>query len=542
MAIKVGARGIKEDIMEKIVGTIPISFFTKTKKDELAVGLTNESTSYYAPKSAFVGISKHNINEGLLAKYGEGVKVNKRKLYYTARTLACHEFSHVIFTPTCANFGDPKLNVFEDYRIERNTGKLWNEADNYRKQVFYINGYKSIKDIPAPTSAWEMYYQIVRFNIGPEQFIKKRDEIYDKYKHITSQENWLGTTVYIRAIRDFYDEIQQYCAEDEKQNQEPDNNMTIVDPNGVTTTISSNNVSDNDDDDNDDDYGGDDEDEDDDDDDDNSDSENENQGEDDDGENGNGMGNGLTDEEITAACEQIFTDLPSREKFTTKIKRVIDEAIRERDYRLGSATAGYTGKINPRNLQDHRDDLKWFNKDNHGDNLGKSEKPLHLNLIIDCSSSFRKNDGAVNTILGCLRYIERKSKLGFSFDIATIGCGTKYRNKKNWIHCSSDGDTYFGEFFDMSNVFNQMHKPETKEQWIFLVDGGIRNAKHTHGKSRFEMMNHRNWSIISDRSNEEGIKNYAPLATAIINRGGESYSELLADRIVYVLKKGFNRD
>ena len=144
---------------------------------------------------------------------------------------------------------------------------------------------------------------------------------------------------------------------------------------------------------------------------------------------------------------------------------------------------------------------------------------MHLNMFIDCSTSFKDNDEKVNTLLWALTKFERAVP-DFSYDLISCGVGQKLRPKYNRTQSSYDGTVLTDDIFDM---FKKQQFTNAVNMNIVLYDGKVNHLHKykTTGKyieSNWEAFNNVNTVIIVDDSNEKSVNKFCPLAHKIISK------------------------
>lgn len=223
------------------------------------------------------------------------------------------------------------------------------------------------------------------------------------------------------------------------------------------------------------------------------------------------------------------------------------------------AQFGYSGKFNDKRFAtDFNDSCKWFKKrayEETGLNNKKNNTKV-LNIWLDNSGSYGKNDLDTNRILSALQSIE-KSRDDFEFNLITFGDDFHEKSGEDRISCSTESTKITEKAIKLYKKYN----PTGNELNIFLLDGPIEDIGNIDEKvkelterikndvnlkkisqqecDRFlaKLANQAQWAknrcndscyenlksfnnkkviFISEKDNESGLKRVCPQATLII--------------------------
>lgn len=461
--------------IEKILDTLPISYYLGGKLNK--VSLTNDMTSWFNPMTLEIGISLPQ----LIATKDFG----KNDLEDDIRCMLYHEVSHAILTPKCLK-PSAKLNIFEDERIET-VCKNYYMRTNFKQFVKRVNNFKGEK----PTSAMELFYQIVRYRKGPQQFVDEVERIINRFKRMTyTTEYWYTVSNYTDEVNRLYLDIERYFEKmkdiEELTKSEhtstlsdkSETNLSATDCDGLeTNTIENDEVDENDG--------------------------NIEETKDDE--------EVLPKEEIQEMFKSVLTTY-NNDTFRQTIKKILHQES-SMEHANGSAINAYTGRIDIRSCG--RDDYKYFVRSNRQGNVKQFTKKK-LNLFIDRSGSFESSEQKVNELLFELVRLEKEDK-NFSFDLVTCGVGETYQNKNERTLKCNGGNRLDEHIFDL---FRQVQDNQAKNYNIILFDGDAFSDCWPHFAywKNFGAFNNNNCVIISDYSNQEAIETYAKNAKHIFTR------------------------
>lgn len=455
--------------INEILKTLPIGYYLGHK---LNVKLSDsEETSHYLPISNEIIISTNNFDTNCEEK-------NIRSVLYheVAHALLtnCNQLQHALNCYAIKiEYNNLKvkyssimplfdiLNIFEDTRIETLTQNLFHNIDFYNNRFVCNNTtIEKVKNEYPTMDLNQKFYSIVRFNIGPEKFLKKVFEIVQEYKILSSTYNDYNKYVnYIIDILALFEKIIDDETKPQEQNQEQpqeqpqEQNQDI--PVGSFQEMSKN----------------------------------------------------MNQEEL----EQLFGNLDMNQeqiddiinecynvKLSNKIKQLFDNAIKKKGM-IGSGQKGYSGHFNPRNIAKHEslERYNWWDK-MVGEQCGRGQK-ITLNLWIDCSGSMSRSMAKVNELLNSIYKCQSNS---FNYNVIEIidNCyeGKLNINKNMNKKLVAYGGTNIAE--NCFEVYKQINKSDEKCINLVMFDGSTKNAE------RSKVWNHPNCVVISDPSNERKFK------------------------------------
>lgn len=493
--------------VENIVKTLPIGLYLKRR---IELGMDKDSdTSYYVPMEDRVGISYSQIAGGL-------EKVTDRSFIETAvRTSVYHEVSHAFLTPKIMDMEDI-YNIFEDERIETLLANYYLDT-NFKKNVFYINGFTSRADLHYPKDAMDAFYQLVRFRQGYAwaDLLAEVDKIIIEYKHLNNASGTRyghcdyskgGVYDYEYAIRKLYDEVCKRFGSTPPPSAEGEGTGTGTGSGGkfkddiigggkpMSESESAGNSSPSDE---------------------------------------TFMDGGhskvageLTEKDIKDLFEKassVFVDTGMQNTLETIISNF------NKKNNGGSAINSYSGRFNPRAVA--RDDYRYFEKAlpvNGNNRYGT----CHLNLFIDKSGSFMSSETVVNTLLKALTNIEKHNR-NFTLDVVFCGHGEKVCKTiaERQIKCGG-GNCLDKEIFP---IFKKLQKNGTCNYNIVLFDG---DAFSDGGKQyhSFKAFDTNNTTIISDTNNKLYLDEDVKRAKVIYTN---DYTQELIKNITRVLEVAF---
>lgn len=477
--------------VEKILKTLPIGYYIKR---DVKTSLGDDKCSYYNIMNDEIVISFEQLQETLK-------NVNDvENIENYIRCMLYHETSHAFLTPKELKINDIN-NIVEDERIETILRHYYHGVD-FRKFVKLVNNYQG----EAPNSAKSLFYQIVRYRVGPKELLDDFKTMLDNYLYLGVSN---GTWCYENDIQRFYNKVETYFnqfenklnrAYNQMQNGNNSNDKNENDNSNDNTQQSGNML----------------------------------------GENINtNVGSEAQELEITNQ-EQLVNDQYDGQVADEKVQQFIkkyDSIDVERDinqilsmYRAttkqnGSAINAYSGRFDPRSVV--RSDYKFFIQQNRLGHV-KAFSKLHLNLFIDCSGSFSGNDLTVNKMLKALTRIEKQNP-NFEFDLISCGFGQKLRDKNDRIQKSQGGTGLTDTIF---KTFRDLQKPDANNFNIVMYDGdmfeGYYKHKYEHIKN-VTAFDTSNTVIIADNENEYCLKKLAKAKVVITRRYvDELYKNVIA--------------
>ena len=201
--------------IEQILKTLPIGYYAK-RNIQISLSDTAEA-SFYNPMKDEITISVPQLLPVL-----ESLK-STDNLEDDVRAMLYHEVSHAILTPKGMTITNA-LNIVEDERIETVLKKFYLNVD-FKSFVRRVNDFHG----EAPKTADEAFYQLVRFRIGSEKWLKRLHDLLFDNKDLTSvtDEYW-RIWDYEVAVKNFYkefvDEFKSEMAKKEKEEKEENEN------------------------------------------------------------------------------------------------------------------------------------------------------------------------------------------------------------------------------------------------------------------------------------------------------------------------------
>ena len=477
--------------VETILKTLPIGYYIGRN---IKVSLSeSEECSFY-----------DQINDEILISYQQLLKpfesVEKVEDVETfVRTMLYHEVSHAMLTPKMKMTSI--LNIFEDERIETLLKDYYQNTD-FKRFVKLVNNFKG----EAPTTPMQAFYQIVRYRIGPQNFVDRVCMIIIKAKQInrTNEERSSIVRSYKDEIYQLYNDIVDWFAKqllDNEQNQEK------KEQNNAQTSTSSDQSS-------------------------------EAEKSDDSSTSTNGSevssmfdeATHMSGQEVKETFKSISTVYYDK-AFDDQIKLILRQ-LSTANAKNASAISAYSGVFDPRLVA--RDDYKYFARKNRLGNV-KAYSKFRLNLFIDTSGSFKPSQKIVNCMLHSLSNFEKQNP-DFEFNLVTCNIGQQIRSKSHKeIKCHGGNDL-------KDTIFEQFKSLQSKEKQVYnivLFDGDAYsdvkmnfNFKSSQRKE-FMAFDTVNTTIISDDDNKYVIERYCHRAKKIFTN---LYSDELMKNILNTLR------
>ena len=409
------------------------------------------------------------------------------------RCLLYHEVSHALLTSKelCINV---KTNIFEDERIETVLANYYRGVD-FKQFVKRVNNFHNEK----PKTADEMYYQVVRYRVGPKQFTERVSSIINSYAQITRCSKWQIVYNYEDEIYALYNDIVKYFNE-QKQNENTSNSsdsQSNKNEQQECSSDSSNNQSKN------------------------------NLQENTDSASDDTHKAILSNKQIKSLIEVAVAQYDSTD-YQQKINQILSN-IKHTAKQTSSAINAYSGVFNPRSVV--RNDFKWFVQQNRTGHI-KAFSKIKLNLFIDCSGSFRHNDEKVNKLLKALTVFEKQNK-DFSFDLISCGVGQTIRAKNDRLQ-QSGGGTYID--CEIVDQFKQVQQADAQNINICLYDGYCATTSYTFrrgGEKYLATFNNNRSVLILDDENRQAAEKYCKNAKVIIT---DNYTEELDKNVFNALQ------
>ena len=463
--------------VEQILKTLPIGYYLNY---DVVVKLTDEPSSNHNALTDEIHVSYPQLIE-VFDKLND-TDVDNIETFI--RTMLYHEVGHALLTPPyCA--GDIIMNIFEDERIETLLDTYF--MNTSFKQMIKLVGNYDPKSIP--TSADEMFFEVVRFRKGPQQFVDRVKLIIKKYADYTK---FVHSKNYYYEVYDLYSAIASYyCSHTFNENYKND----IVDMNDISNTIIS--------------------------DDNNSDKTYKN--------NINDVNKNYIYQTIKQSIKNSLTKFDDA-NITNQLNSIFT-SVKTNETRIGNAIQSRSGVFDARSVI--RNDYKWWLQKNRQGN-SKAFTKLKLNLFIDCSMSFQHNDDVVNRLLKSLIKLEKIDN-DFEFDLIACGTSETLLPKNERIQHSFDG-TQISE--DIINIYHKVQKRGWKNINICLYDGDFCNDAYSdsqrHDMSKpISIFNNPNSICIFDYDNVDYAKWWLPNAKVIICK---NYTNTLIDNVCKALQ------
>ena len=532
--------------IKEIFDTLPTGYYIGRRLN--VVFDENTDSSFYEPLADKVTISAKMIID---ACKNATTTVDTEEL---VRGLLYHEVSHAMLTgktggcePTHSYMRE--INILEDERIETLLKDYYMNT-NFKSNIYLINNFKG----EAAKNADEAFYHLVRFNIGPTEWINALVSFLDRYKHLNAISSYYDWYDYFADCIDFYknfvndynnnpEKFDQPQTQNNKSQQSENNQNQSGNSSDSTEQSDKNNKSQpsNKEDEND------------------ADDENENNGaadnENDDSQSdasdeenetnesqpeaneeetnsnnsdntyendvvkSHGVGKGLPKDEIKKMAETVFNQYANG-KLKANLFRILSSASYKKGVFEGS-TRCYAGHIDPKACG--RDDYKWFVKNTgYGDVNGISK--IHLNLFIDNSGSWSA-DREINELIKALNEIKSPT---FDFDVITINSRiVEWPTTTSYLFKSGGGT-------DLSNAIAGVIKRHTQHNAqnynIVVFDGEAHSyGKYTENSEPFRHFNTPNSILVVDRKNECFINNLKNCRKKVIssNYAGNFINEVL---------------
>lgn len=445
--------------VETILKTLPIGYYIGRN---IKVSLSeSEECSFY-----------DQINDEILISYQQLLKpfeaVEKVEDVETfVRTMLYHEVSHAMLTPKMKMTSI--LNIFEDERIETLLKDYYQNTE-FKRFVKLVNNFRG----EAPTSPTQAFYQIVRYRVGPQNFVDRVCMIIVKAKQInrTYNERTGEVRVYKNEIYQLYNDIVDWFAKQQIDNEQ---NQEKKDQNKAQTSTSSDQSS-------------------------------EAETSDDSATSNKASAVSsmfddaahMSGQEVKGMFESISNTYYDK-SFDDQIKMILRQ-ISTANAKNASAISAYSGMFDPRLVA--RDDYKYFARKNRLGNV-KAYSKFRLNLFIDTSGSFRRSQKIVNCMLHSLANFEKQNP-DFEFNLVTCNVGQQVRTKSHKeIDCVGGNDL-------KNTIFEQFKSLQSKEKQVYnivLFDGdAYSEARMSRGfkkslRREFMAFDTTNTTIISDEDN-----------------------------------------
>lgn len=477
--------------VETILKTLPIGYYIGRN---IKVSLSeSEECSFYDQINDEILISYQQ----LLTPFEAVEKVEDIETF--VRTMLYHEVSHAMLTPKMQMTNI--LNIFEDERIETLLKDYYQNTD-FKRFVKLVNNFKG----EAPTSPTQAFYQIVRYRVGPQNFVDKVCMIIVKAKQInrTDIERTDKVRSYKNDVYGLYNDIVDWFV---KQSLDNEQNQEKKEQNTAQTSTSSGQSS-------------------------------EAEVSDDSASSTKTSAVSSMFDDAThmngQEVRQIFENVSNAyydKAFDDQIKLILRQ-ISTANAKNASAISAYSGMFDPRLVA--RDDYKYFARKNRLGNV-KAYSKFRLNLFIDTSGSFRSSQKIVNCMLHSLANFEKQNP-DFEFNLITCGVGQQIRSKSHKeIDCCGGNDL-------KNTIFEQFKSLQSKEKQVYnivLFDGDAYSEARMSGSFRssqrkeFMVFDTVNTTIISDDDNKYVIERDCHRAKKIFTN---LYSDELMKNILNTLR------
>lgn len=518
---------LKKETLLKIANTLPIGFYLGRR---IAVDFDDTSSaSYYSPMEDKIKISLRMIQDIIERESTE----DKLEFEKDLRCLLYHEISHVILTPK--NLMDYALysqreilNIFEDTRIETIL-KNYYRLVNFEKFVRKVNNF----NYQMPKDALDLFYQVVRYNVGNQRLLDMKQNIIKSYLDMSSQKA-NGNTMkrYIRDIQELYDECEKEFDNMQKQMQNQENQESQENQDSNDNANGSNNGSKNkgkgnnqksskkakksqnnesNDNDEDDESSNDVE---------NAQNSNDGNEEKESFNKGNEL---INKEELMKMVKEIFKKMSSEDNMDTKLYNKLKEIIIKRKGKGNrpSGSLNYNGRrLNTKAYIKPNTDYKWFER-KVGGSIQNQDK-IRINLYIDNSGSFEHNDRKMNSILMALKKIERELT-DIEFTLTTIANRVIEKELNKDFIFQSGGGTRLDD--SIGGIVRKNNNTKNNRINIVMFDG---QAGYSYN---FRHFNDNKSIIIYEEENKYAVEKYAPRAFKTFVEQNE-FTDKLSESII----------
>lgn len=436
------------DEVNDILKTLPISYYLG-RKLEVELSKTSDG-SYFEIMNDKIVLSYKMIVEAI-------GRATVTTLENDVRNLLYHEVSHAMLTPTNI-YSDAIYNIFEDERIETICKDTYMGVD-FKEFVVRMNDFKG----EAPENETQFFYQIVRYRLGPAQFVDEVERIIDEFATMTRYNDADRVYWYMREIRELYKKIANYFGNTEQATRKSETSQRVQKDASPTPTLGMD-------------------------------------GNDGESEEHTDIGQMLLHQSATA-----FDD----ETAANDLNEIL-ASIKSTTKHNSSAINSYSGVFDPRSVV--RQDYKWFVQKARLGHVKMFSK-LKLNLFIDCSSSFEDNDITVNKLLKALHRFE-KSNPNFSFDLISCECGQRIRKKNDRFQKSEGGTLIDCHIFDQ---YKQVQQADAQNINIILYDGDCVCSGNRQNAANLRCFDNSHCILIMDSTNKQYTDRYCKTAKVIIS-------------------------
>lgn len=495
--------------VKSIMDTLPIGYYLGHKID---LELENGMQSYHDPIDNKIVIGYQLLPD--IKTDG----ISDDEMENNIRCMLYHEISHAILTPV--EKVTDIINIFEDERIETLLSGFYHRV-NFKKFIKKVNGHKGPKP---PKTPREMFYDVVRYREGKEEYIKIVEDIIKEYASMNRRSSHGTWTRYVAEIENLYKQIKKEFESIEDNTEEPPDGMKEKGGNPDTETEEKKDTTKETDTKE-------------------PDTETEEEKEEPD-EICDMPLKDLTEEEreairgiVKESIERILTRYDNS-ALTSKLSTIIENATRKKKYVAG-AINGYSGTLDPKQVRKmgNQDNYKWWTKPTQNGNGNRYDK-LHLNLFVDVSGSFCGSEIKINEMIKALAEVENKNK-DFSFTLIKMGNTNRIAPKAERKVTCCEGNHLTNDIIEIYKKV-QEHNSACYNLVVFdgdaqsfdLCPGHIREMREKHKKA-WTAFNSKNCTIISDYENQRQFDKYSPSAKRIYTT---NYTEELEQNIIKSLE------
>jgi len=538
--------------VNEIFKTLPIGYYLK-RDVERTLSLTDSAT-YYIPTEDKIVVSFEMIKNVFSSLEKETISEEEKESLI--RGFLYHEVSHAFLTPDYAAKYYPcktkieidSFNIFEDERIESLLRDFYMNV-NFRNLIHVVNG--ESKKYPSPeVSVMSAFFYLVRYRECPEErFLNRVHDLIVNFKDINKNSEPSDCSYYFQKIfwlycdfRDWYLEELEKSKESKESGESEDEGKgegkggnseseSESGKSGKSTSMNNKEQSEN---------------------------ENSKTGKGTKGEsaesteetkensvNGSSEESEVNDtvkkhydEESALSTEASGENLLEKaskyyinESMTNEINNILN-SINKVTKRTSGCINSYSGIFDPRSVI--REDYKYFVQKNRNGHIKMCSK-IKLNLFIDRSGSFRKNEDFVNQLLHSLMNLEKLNP-DFSFDLVTMGMNERLESKKNLFFKASGGND-FGH--NIHELYKKVQSKNAVNYNIVLFDGYAFSDSwnRTEAQKNLKVFNNSNTTIISDPDNKTSIIEHCERSKNIITC---NYTDELYKNVMETLR-GFAR-
>lgn len=539
------------ETVKEIYKTLPTGYYLGRKINHRLVD--NTMATYYDPLKDEIVVSYPLIARALDAA-DDTLFTKNYGIDSLIRGLLYHEISHAILTPTnLFKYGPAQsnhnvVNVVEDERIETLLANTFLKV-NFKKNCIVINNYRG----ESATSAWDAFYQLVRYHKGGYEWVERLTDLIIKYKDLYATDTW-RSEYYVDEILDFYrDFVEAWNKEQEAQAQSNSNEQSNETSSGNSSSENEeeeneeeneneNGTSENEEGEDENEEEGEEEGE------SATSEEGEEENEEETSENGNEetseeessegeeetpeeQANGETSEEdntLDELAEDIETlDISAldEEEIKQSVGQAIDKVLNKyvdktlearlmdivfkklkQNAQMGGAINAYSGRLDYRAVG-NRDDYRWWVADNRMGHIKHNTK-VHFTLFLDNSGSFEDNDDNMNIFIRTLDKVSKEYP-DFTFDIVTMCHYVEEWTDHNQIFDSHGGTALRHSIKD---VIRRHQKANANNYCVVLFDGDAHWSDEFRGQyyssnDPFKHFDMPSTIIISDEFNEHYIRN-----------------------------------